>query len=103
MDQCSFSVQSEWRRLERSILQPQRIKPTLYGLSHFGYEKPPGGYTNFRTQLRCPSLLRGPYCPPLSENREIVGKSSENHRKIIGTSSENRACAQKPVHVLNNP
>ena len=65
MDQCSFSVRSEWRRLERSILQPQRIRRTLYGFPHFGYEKLPGGRAS-TNQLQGPTHVN-----PYSNNLDI--------------------------------
>ena len=44
--------------LEVSILHPQRIKRTLYGFLHFGYENLPGGPARMN-QLQIPAHVQG--------------------------------------------
>ena len=43
----------ERRYLEVMKMQLERVKRDLFEPAHFGFEKLPGGYTNFRTQLTC--------------------------------------------------
>ena len=54
MDRSSFSVRSEWRHLEGSILQPEGFKRTLCEAFHFGDQKLPGGNL-IRYQLQNPA------------------------------------------------
>ena len=56
MDRCSFSVRSEWRHLEGSNLQPEKVKRQLYGLLNFGDKKLHGGQ-RIRNLLQNPAHM----------------------------------------------
>ena len=74
-----ISLRIDSRYLEVAKKSLERIKRDLFEPAHFGYEKLPGAYTNFRTQLTCTGIVTlcmgdtpsrmSPWCVSLGQKR----------------------------------